>query len=90
MFMNETISIFKALSDPTRLKIALHLASRGELSCQQLSKNFNLSQPTLSHHFGRLMSSGVILERKSGTSHYYRINRELLKKSGMDLQKINL
>ncbi len=88
--MDQTIAIFKALADDTRLKIAVFLASRKELSCKELSKNFNLSQPTLSHHFRKLILSGIILERKEGVSHYYRINHQLLKKSGMDLKALEI
>lgn len=88
--MEQTIAIFKALSDPTRLKIARYLAGRKEASCQDLSKNFELSQPTLSHHFGKLENAGVILARKEGVGHYYRINHGLLKKAGVDLKSIKL
>ena len=88
--MNETFKIYKALADKTRLSIAVYLASKKEASCQELSKNFNLSQPTLSHHFGKLSDAGVILERKEGVSHYYRINHELLKKAGVDLKLIKV
>lgn len=87
--MEETYKIFKALSDKTRLKIAMFLARHKELSCKRLSKNFSLSQPTLSHHFSKLMAAGVILERKQGVNHYYRINHALLKQSGVDLKSIN-
>lgn len=86
--MNQSYIIFKALSDETRLKIAIHLAKRRELSCQELSRNFKLSQPTLSHHFSKLLAAGVILERKQGQKHYYRINHRLLKSHGVDLKLI--
>ena len=86
--MNQTFVVFKALADKTRLSIAVFLAGNKETSCQQLSKKFRLSQPTLSHHFGKLISAGVILEKKQGASHYYRINHQLLKKVGVDLKSI--
>ena len=87
--MQEPYKIFKALSDKTRLKIIMFLAKHKELSCQQLSKNFTLSQPTLSHHFSKLIALGLILEKKQGVKHYYRINHELLKKAGVDLKSIS-
>ena len=88
--MDQTFKIFKALSDKTRLSIAVFLAKNAETPCSKLSEKFKLSQPTLSHHFGKLIDAGVILERKEGVSHYYRINHELLKKSGVDLKTIKL
>lgn len=86
--MEQISEIFKALADETRLKIAVHLAGHKEVGCQELSNNFALSQPTLSHHFSKLLNAGVILERKEGKSHYYRINHALLKTAGVDLKKI--
>jgi len=88
--MKQTFAIFKALADKTRLAIAVFLAKQKEVSCQELSRHFELSQPTLSHHFGKLVEAGVILERKEGVSHYYRINHVLLKKAGVDLKSIKL
>ena len=88
--MEQTFKIFKSLADKTRLSIASFLAKSKETSCKQLSKKFNLSQPTLSHHFSKLLNSGVILERKIGVSHFYRINHDLLKNSGVDLKNIKL
>lgn len=88
--MKQTFAIFKALADKTRLAIAVFLARQKEASCQELSRHFELSQPTLSHHFGKLIAAGVILERKEGVSHYYRINHILLKKAGVDLKSIKL
>ncbi|MBI3231951.1 MAG: winged helix-turn-helix transcriptional regulator [Candidatus Doudnabacteria bacterium] len=88
--MEKIYTILKALADKTRLKIAVFLGNRQEVSCKELSKNFKLSQPTLSHHFGKLINSGVILERKEGVNHYYRINHKLLKECGLDLKTIKV
>jgi DNA-binding transcriptional ArsR family regulator len=52
------------------------------------SEVLKLSQPTLSHHFHRLVQSGVLLERKSGTEKFYRINYELLRSIGIDPLKL--
>ncbi len=88
--MEQTFKIFKALSDKTRLSIAVFLAKNQETACSKFSESFKLSQPTLSHHFSKLLEAGVILERKEGVSHFYRINHELLKKAGVDLKNIKL
>ena len=86
--MKETIDIFKSLADKTRLKIAVYLASVGEVSCKEISKKFPLSQPTLSHHFSKLITAGVMLERKEGVSHFYRLNEKYVKKSGLNLKQV--
>ncbi len=79
---NETEDMFKALGNNTRLKI-VGLLKDQELSCGQLQKYFELSQPTMSHHFSKLITSGVIKVRKDGASLYYSLNRKQLKNNGI-------
>ena len=86
--MKDAFRLFKALADKTRLEIAVYLAKKGELSCKELSKKFQLSQPTLSHHFGKLEEAGVIFVEKRGVTHFYRINENFLKTHGLNLKKI--
>ena len=86
--MSETFKLFKALADRTRLEIAVYLAKKGEVSCKELSKKFQLAQPTLSHHFGKLEAAGVIFVEKRGVTNYYRINKAFLKSRGLDLKKV--
>lgn len=88
-----TVDILKSLADDTRLSLVRQLIEQkcevasGELiiSCSAVMK---LSQPTISHHFARLVQSGVLLDRKSGTEKYYRVNFELLKSIGIDPSKL--
>ena len=84
----ELVSIFKSLSDETRLEIVRRLLAKKEMSCQQLSEYFGLSQPTLSHHFKKLVDAGVLTERKEGIWRFYSINYHNLKKIGFDVKKI--
>ncbi len=62
--------IFKALSDPSRLKI-LDILSCGEKCACDILENFNFTQPTLSHHMKVLMECGLIKHRKEGLWSYY-------------------
>ena len=85
----DTVKIFKALSDKTRLGIALNLSSsKKELTCGELSLRFDLSQPAFSHHCQKLSQAGVIKIRKEGTVHYLSLNEYNLKKTGIDLTKL--
>lgn len=86
----ELLTIFKALSDDTRIDIVKMLASKDEFSCQDVSKKFDLSQPALSHHFSKLLGAEIILDRKEGTQHFYRVNWPLLRSVGIDLKKMLL
>ena len=83
------VKLFKALSDETRVDIIKYLLSnRKELSCQELLDKFPLSQPTLSHHFNKLIDANVLKVRKEGTSHFYSIDNDYLKNFGIDIHKI--
>lgn len=79
---------FKALSDNARIKILGLLVMKEELSCKELSEQIELSQPTLSHHFKKLVDAEIIAVRKKGVSHYYKINQSVLKKRGIDLKRL--
>lgn len=85
-----TIDVLKALADPTRLKIVRTLVRdhNDTMSCSEVSVHSTLSQPAMSHHFGRLVDAGVILERKSGTEKIYELNSELLSHVGIDPKKL--
>ncbi len=87
--MNDKIvKIFKSLADKNRVEMVKYLTTRGETSCQELMKQFSLSQPTLSFHFNKLVDAGVINNRKEGVLWFYTINDEHLKSLGLDIKKI--
>ena len=85
----QVVKLFKALSDETRIDIIRHLLNNGkELSCKELLDKFPLSQPTLSHHFNKLIDTSILKVRKEGASHFYSIDNRYLKNLGLDIQKI--
>lgn len=65
--------IFKALSDPNRLKIVQILSCKEKCGCEILSE-FNFTQPTLSHHMKVLIDSGIVCVRKEGIWNHYKLN----------------
>ncbi|MFN2555862.1 MAG: metalloregulator ArsR/SmtB family transcription factor [Nitriliruptorales bacterium] len=70
----ELAGVLKALADPVRLRIvSLVLAHEGGEACVcQLSPEFDLSGPTLSHHLKVLYEAGVLDRERRGTWVYYR------------------
>jgi Predicted transcriptional regulators len=68
---------FKALADPTRREI-LRLLGSGEKSAGDLSQRFDMSKPSMSHHFSVLKDAGLILSRRDGTNIYYSLNTTVL------------
>ncbi len=62
--------IFKALSEPTRIRI-LHLLSQGEHSVNEIAEKLSLLQTTVSHQLRFLKNLRLIKYRRVGTSLYY-------------------
>src|SRR5262249_29304601 len=58
--------LFKALGDPTRLRI-IALLSHGELCVCHLEEALRLSQPNISRHLAILRMSGVLESRREGS-----------------------
>ena len=73
MNYEENSRILKSLGDPNRLKIVKQLSCGEKCACEIL-KNFNFTQPTLSHHMKILIDCGIVECRKEGTWNYYRLN----------------
>lgn len=76
----ELSKLFKALSDPVRLRLLSLIASHagGEACVCDLTDAFDLTGPTISHHLKVLRESGLITGERRGTWVYYRVRPELL------------
>ena len=85
---DQLVKIYKALADATRIEMVKFLLKNKETSCQEISRKFPLSQPTLSHHFNKLSGAEILKTRKNGASHYYSINKKLLSSVGINVNKI--
>src|SRR5262249_30645843 len=70
MRMNEA---FKALADPTRRHI-LQLLRRGERTAGELAEHFDMTKPSMSHHFAVLKQADLITSRRDGQQIYYSLN----------------
>ncbi len=62
--------IFKALGDPTRIRI-LHLLSERECSVNEIAESLKLQQSTVSHQLRTLKNLRLVKYRREGTSLYY-------------------
>jgi ArsR family transcriptional regulator, arsenate/arsenite/antimonite-responsive transcriptional repressor len=70
MHMNDA---FKALADPTRREI-LRLLRGGEKTAGELAQQFDMSKPSMSHHFAVLRQADLIASRRDGQQIYYFLN----------------
>jgi ArsR family transcriptional regulator, arsenate/arsenite/antimonite-responsive transcriptional repressor len=72
---------FKALGDPVRLQLLSMIASAddGEICVCDLTTEFTLSGPTISHHLKSLREAGLVTAERRGTWVYYRARPRLLR-----------
>jgi ArsR family transcriptional regulator len=77
-------SVFKALSDPVRLRLLSLIASfeGGQACVCDLTGPFDVSQPTISHHLRVLREAGLIDSERRGTWVYYWVLPEALSRLG--------
>lgn len=61
---------FKALADPTRIRI-LHLLAQGERSVTDLAETLGLSQSAVSHQLAFLRSMRLVKYRRQGQLLFY-------------------
>lgn len=74
----ELAELLKALADPTRLQMVLALRAAKEPVCIcDFTVTFALSQPTLSHHMGKLRRAGLVEATRRGIWAYYRLKPHL-------------
>jgi DNA-binding transcriptional ArsR family regulator len=65
---------FRALADPTRLRIVDLLRNRDEASVGEIAAEFGASQQNVSKHLSALLAEGFVARRKQGTSSLYRVS----------------
>ena len=70
-------SIARAVSDPVRLEILGRVGRcpAAELACADLTKAFDLTPATISHHIKELTEAGLIVVRRAGKFNFYSVNR---------------
>lgn len=70
--MAELLDIFRALADPTRMRI-LHLLGTMELSVGEVAQAVGQSQPRVSRHVKILVEAGLVERRKEGNWAFLRV-----------------
>ena len=64
--------LFRALAEPTRLRLLL-LLCEGEICVCHLVGTLELSQPLISKHLSALRRAGLVLSRKEGLWRHYSL-----------------
>ncbi len=78
-----TAQLFKALGDPTRVRIVHLLATTDEQVCVcELTEPLGLTQPTVSHHLKKLTEAGLLNREQRGVWAYYTLDEDALSRLG--------
>ncbi|MBN1809719.1 MAG: metalloregulator ArsR/SmtB family transcription factor [Planctomycetes bacterium] len=72
--MEVEASLFKVLADPTRLRLAVLLALRGETCVCILARALREPDFKVSRHLGIMRSAGMVEARREGTWMHYRLS----------------
>ncbi|WNG43344.1 winged helix-turn-helix transcriptional regulator [Archangium minus] len=80
-------SPFEALADPNRRAI-LRLLRQGSLTAGEIAVAFELTRPTLSHHFKVLEGAGLVRSEKRGTHVVYTLQTNVLEDLASELMEL--
>ena len=72
---NEISRVLSVMSEPTRIRIIRLISGSGELRSCDLLPEFEITQPTLSHHLNVLLENGILMSRKQGRCVYFSVNK---------------
>ena len=72
---NEISRVLSVMSEPTRIRIIRLISGSGELRSCDLLPEFEITQPTLSHHLNVLLENDVLTSRKEGRCVYFSVNK---------------
>lgn len=76
-----TAALFKALSDPHRVRIVNLLAASDRAVCVcDLTGPLGIAQPTVSHHLKKLTTAGLLRREQRGTWAYYSLDPHALRR----------
>ena len=72
--------LFKALADPVRIRLLslVRQSPEGEACFCDLAEEFDMPQPSLSHHLRVLVSAGILARERRGTWSWYSVVPEPL------------
>lgn len=65
--------VYKALADPTRRRI-LDLLRKGDLCAGEISREFTMTDASISHHLSILRSAGLVESQKKGQQVIYSLD----------------
>ena len=75
---DDLAGVYRALADPTRVQMLHLLRAAPEPVCVcDFTAAFDLGQPTVSHHLGKLRNAGFVESFKRGVWAFYRLRDDM-------------
>ena len=71
--MDAEVGLLKALAEPTRLRLAILLALKGETCVCELAEALDAPEFRISRHLGIMRDRGLVEARRQGTWVHYRL-----------------
>ena len=78
--MNDLVRVFRALGDPARQRILALVEKAGELCVTDIAREFDMAQPSVSHHLRILKDAELLRAEKRGKEVHYAINAQELRR----------
>lgn len=72
--------LLKAIANPVRLCILNRLSENGEMRVSDMQECIEASQSVISQHVRKLKDLGILSLRREGTSSYYSLEDETVRK----------
>lgn len=85
---DDAAALFKALADPTRLRILRAISSVNELCECNIVPTFGLSQPTISYHLKILREAGLVRSERRGQWVYHTVDHKKVLSAVSNLTEI--
>jgi ArsR family transcriptional regulator len=76
--LSHVADVFKALGDPTRIRIVEMLAENGEMCVCRIMEELGMIQSAVSHHLAKLRYAGLVRSRRQGQWMHYSLSRAAL------------
>ena len=87
--VNSTADIFKALGDPSRLKIIKLILLKGNNLCVgMIAHKLGISQPAISQHLKILKNAGLVEAERIGFHIHYRLKKDALNNYGVNITEL--
>lgn len=73
---DDMMRLLDGVRDPHRLEIIFLLGKNNPMNVSEISAQFHISRPGISHHLKVLKDARIVSSEKIGQEVYYRLDRE--------------